>query len=119
MNFVVIIEGVEVEAKSILKRQLRLTWKKVSNQTFPKIKAFQLRDKDFDRIIQLRRCKEDELREIEEWNRILTTEGTDACVFNTDESEEVEYIILIRDNPYHCIEEILVHELTHIARGDL
>jgi len=66
-----------------------------------------------------RRCEEDLEREIEEWNRILTTEGTDACIFNTEESSDAKYMMLIRENPYHSLKEILAHELTHIARGDL
>ena len=28
-------------------------------------------------------------------------------------------ILEIRENPYHGLEEILEHELSHIARGDL
>jgi hypothetical protein len=26
---------------------------------------------------------------------------------------------LVRENPYHTLDEIIVHELSHIARGDL
>jgi hypothetical protein len=35
------------------------------------------------------------------------------------EGADVDYVILIRDNPYHRPQEILEHELRHIARGDL
>ena len=115
----VVIEGIKVKAKSIPKPQLVLIWKRLSCEPFPKVKALQLTDNDFDRIIRLRRCEEDELRELEEWSRILPTEGTDACVFNTDASINCEYLILVREKPYHSLKEILAHELSHIARGDL
>jgi hypothetical protein len=116
---VVVIEGIKVKAKSIPKPQLVLIWKTLTREPFPKVKALQLTDDDFDRIIRLRRCEEDELRELEEWSRILPTEGTDACVFNVDASTNCEYLILVREKPYHSLKEILKHELSHIARGDL
>jgi hypothetical protein len=49
----------------------------------------------------------------------LSVEGTDACVFNADEFAVFDYVILVRENPYHSFSEILEHELAHIARGDL
>jgi len=115
----VTIEGTKVNAKTIPKRQLETEWKTLLDQPFPKVKAFQLKDEDFDRVMQLRRCKEDEVREVIEWSRVLTAKGTDACVFNTDESAGLEFIILIREKPYHTLQEILKHELAHIAEGDL
>jgi hypothetical protein len=36
-----------------------------------------------------------------------------------DEFADFDYIILIRENPYHRFGEVLKHELSHIARGDL
>jgi hypothetical protein len=116
---VITIEGINVNAKRIPKSQLTSTWKTLSTQHFPKVKAYQLKDKDFNRIITLRRCPEDELRELQEWDTILTTEGTDACVFNADESFVFNFIIIVRERPYHSLEEIIEHELSHIARGDL
>ena len=47
------------------------------------------------------------------------TRGTDACVFNACENEDADYVILVREKPYHRIDEIILHELTHIAKGDL
>jgi hypothetical protein len=85
----------------------------------PKIKALRLSDEDFDIAIKQRRCFEDDLREIEEWGTVLSTKGTDACVFNANEEENAHYIILIREKPFHRIDEIILHELSHIARGDL
>ncbi len=85
----------------------------------PKVKAFILSDNDFNNVLRRHHCIEDDFREIEEWGRILTTKGTDACVFNGDENDDSDYIILVRENPHHRIDEIIVHELTHIARGDL
>ncbi len=115
----VIIEGIKVRAESIPRRRLLSAWRALSSRPFPKVQALQLKDEDFDRIIRLRCCEEDLQREIEEWSRILTTAGTDACVFNAEESSGAEYIILVRENPYHSLKEILTHELAHIARGDL
>ncbi len=115
----VTIEGIKVNAKTIPKRQLLAEWKTFTDQPFPKVKAFQLKDEDFDRVMRLRRCKEDEVREVIEWSRVLTAKGTDACVFNADESAGLEYIILIREKPYHTIQEIIKHELAHVAGGDL
>jgi len=116
---VVLIDGMDVRAKEIPQQQLRSAWKLLSSGPFPKVQAFRLVDEDFDRIIRFRQCEEDLQRELEEWNRILTTEGTDACVFNTEKSSDAEYIILVRKHPYHSLKEILAHELAHIARGDL
>ena len=115
----VVIEGIKVQAKRLPKRELALAWRKLTTKPFPKVIAVQLKDDDFNRIICLRRCKEDELRELEEWDTILTTEGTDACVFNADEEVGTEYLILIRESHYHAIKEIVKHELLHIVRGDL
>ncbi len=56
---------------------------------------------------------------MEEWGRVLTTRGTDACVLTANEPADVDYIILIRKNPYHSLREIIRHELSHIAKGDL
>ena len=113
------VEGMQIKAKRIHERQLAKEWKSISNKPFPKIKAFKLRDEDFNHIIDLRRCPEDRTLEIEEWGRVLSTKGTDACVFNADENEDADYIILVRENPHHTLDEIIVHELEHIARGDL
>ena len=115
----VTIEGIKVDAKTIPKRQLLTEWKTLTDQPFPKLKAYQLKEEDFDRMILLRRCTEDEVREVIEWSRILTAKGTDACVFNADEIAGLEYIILIREKPYHSLREIIKHELAHIAGGDL
>jgi hypothetical protein len=49
----------------------------------------------------------------------LSTKGTDACVFEADEGEDADYIILVRKNSYHSLDDIIIHELSHIARGDL
>jgi hypothetical protein len=78
-----------------------------------------LSNEDFNQVIRYRHCIEDDLREVEEWGRILSTKGTDACVFKGDETEDAEYIILVRKNPYHNLDKIILHELSHIARGDL
>ncbi len=91
----------------------------MTSNPFPRVKAFQLKDPDFNRILRLLKCEEDELRELEEWHRILSTEGTDACIFNAEEMAGFDYIILIRETPYHSIRKILRHELSHIVRGDI
>ena len=115
----VLVEGIKMNAERIPKKQLVTAWKTLSSKPFPKVKALKLNDDDFNHVVQHRHCMEDDLREIEEWGRILSTKGTDACVFNADETEDAEYIILVRENPYHSLDEILLHELSHIARGDL
>ena len=115
----VLVEGVKMKAKCIPKNQLVKAWKMLSSKPLPKVKALKLSDEDFNHIIQHRNCLEDDLREIEEWGSTLSTKGTDACVFNADETDDAEYIILVRENPYHSLNEIILHELSHIARGDL
>jgi hypothetical protein len=112
----VLVEGLKLKAKRIPKKQLQQIWKSLTAKPYPKIKALILSDTDFNRVIERRQCPEDMMREIEEWGRVLSTKGTDACVFN---GEKADYIILIRENPYHSIEEIIPHELMHIIRGDL
>ena len=115
----VLVEGFKLKAKQISKKQLVSTWKKLTDRPFPKIKALMVSDDDFDHIMQQRHCLEDDLREIEEWGRILSTKGTDACVFNAEQAADADYIVLVRQNPYHSLEEIIQHELSHIVRGDL
>jgi len=119
VNGVITIEGIRVKAKAIPQRQLISIWRGLTSKPFPRVKAFQLKDDVFDRIICLRRCEEDEFRELEEWNTLLTTKGTDACIFNAEETSGFDYTILVRENPYHSLEKIIKHELTHIVRGDL
>jgi hypothetical protein len=115
----VLVEGVKMNAKRIPKNQLVKAWKTLSSKPLPKVKVLKLSDEDFNHVIQHRHCVEDDLREIKEWGRTLSTKGTDACVFNADETEDADYIILVRENPYHNLNEIILHELSHIARGDL
>jgi hypothetical protein len=115
----IVVDGIEAKARAIPRKQLLSIWKTLTAKTFPKVKGFRLNDRDFEHVIRARKCKEDERREIREWGRVLSTRGTDACVFNADEPADVDYVILIRENPYHRFEEILEHELSHIARGDL
>ena len=108
-----------MKAEHIAKSKLAGAWRKLSGKPMPKVKALRLSDEDFNNVLKNRRCLEDDLREIEEWGRVLPTKGTDACIFNAEETEGFDYIILVRQNPYHTLEEILVHELAHIVRGDL
>jgi hypothetical protein len=116
----VLVEGMQLNGNRITGSQIRKAWATISSKPLPKIKAVALSNADFNRIIDVRRCPEDDMREIEEWGRILSTKCTDACVFNADQTTEgAEYIILVRQSPYHSLEEILIHELMHIARGDL
>jgi hypothetical protein len=114
-----LVEGLQMNAKSIPKKQLAAAWKTLSTKPLPKVKALKVSDDDFNHVLEHRRCLEDDFREIEEWGRVLSTKGTDACVFNGEETDGADYIILIRENPYHSLDEIIVHELSHIARGDL
>ena len=108
-----------MNAKLIPKKQLDKAWKTLSGKPLPKVKALELSDDDFNYVIQHRHCLEDEMCEIEEWGKVLSTKGTDACVFNAEETDDAEYVILVRENPYHSLNEIVLHELSHIVRGDL
>ena len=115
----VVIEGVRMKAKALPKRQLVAIWRELSSKPFPRVQAFQLKDEDFDRVLRLRSCVEDEQRELHEWNTLLTPDGTDACVFNAEEASGFDYTIMVRENPYHRLGDIIRHELSHILRGDL
>jgi len=115
----VTIEGVSAKGREISRRQLVSIWKNISEEPLPKIKAFQVQAKDFRTLLKTQKCFDNEIREVEEWGRLLSAKGTDACVFNAERSDDVDYIILIRSNPYHTLAEILEHELSHIAMGDL
>jgi hypothetical protein len=115
----VLVEGLKLKAKSIPKKQLEAIWKTLTDKPYPKIKALILNDDDFNHVIEHRHCTEDALRELQEWGRVLSTEGTDACIFNGDKTAKADYVILVRDNPYHDLKEILEHELSHILKGDL
>jgi hypothetical protein len=114
-----LVEGLKLKVEHIPQKQLVKAWKTFSKQPLPKVRALRLNDEDFNHVLEHRQCLEDDLREIEEWGRVLSTKGTDACVFNAEVTDDVDYIILVRKNPYHTLEEILIHELAHIARGDL
>jgi len=113
------VEGIKMKSQRIPKRQLAAAWKLLSIMPLPKVKALKLSDDDFNHVLEHKHCSEDSLRELEEWGRILSTKGTDACVFNADENDDAEYVILVREKPYHSLNEIIYHELSHIARGDL
>ena len=65
VNRVIAIEGSMVEAKAFPQRRLFSIWKK-GGKPFSKVKAFQLKDADFNRVISMRKCREDELRELKE-----------------------------------------------------
>jgi len=115
----VLVKGLKLKAKSIPKKQLAAIWKTLTYKPYPKIKAFILNDDDFNHVIEHMHCCEDALRELQEWGRVLSTEGTDACIFNADETAEADFVILVRENPYHSLKEIIEHELLHILKGDL
>ncbi len=115
----VLLEGLEMKVERISKMQLAALWRTITDKPFPKVKALRVTDSDFNHVLEHRQCVEDILREIEEWGRVLSTRGTDACVFNADETDNVDYVILVRENAYHSLDEIILHELAHIARGDL
>jgi len=119
MSTEIAIEGVTFSARVIPKAQLVSVWEILADRPLPRVKAFQLADNDFDYVMRLRQNREDQLREKEEWGKVLPIEETDACVFNADESFDADYIILVREHPYHALEEVLKHELSHIAKGDL
>jgi hypothetical protein len=114
-----LVEEIKMKTEHIPKKHLAAVWKTLSSKPMPKVKALRLSDDDFNDVLQHRHCLEDDFREIEEWGGVLSTNGTDACVFNGDETDDSDYIILVRKNPYHSLDEIIVHELSHIARGDL
>jgi len=115
----VLVEGIKMEGKHIPKKKLITVWKTLSCKPFPKVKALKLSNDDFNQVLKHRHCIEDDFREIEEWGRPLSTKGTDACVFNGEENDKADFIILVRENHYHTLDEIIFHELSHIARGDL
>ncbi|MFA7396926.1 MAG: hypothetical protein WC046_00405 [Candidatus Bathyarchaeia archaeon] len=113
------IEGIEMQIEYIPKKRLIAAWKTLSKKPFPKVRMLRLSDNDFNHVLQHRQCIEDDLREIEEWGRVLSIKDTDACIFNAEDTDNMDYIILARKNPYHSLEEIILHELRHIVNGDL
>ena len=115
----VMIEGVSARGHEVPRQKLYNIWKEISFEPFPKVRAFQIRAKEFSEMLRQQKCLENDVREIKEWGRILSISGTDACVFNAEQQGDVDFIILIRNNPYHTLNEILVHELSHIASSDL
>jgi len=66
------IEGAKVKAKMIPREKIFSIWKMLTRKPFPRVAAFQLEDNDFDFAIKLRKCRDDEQREIEEWGRVLS-----------------------------------------------
>lgn len=123
MSVTITIEGAKIRARKIPKKRLLSIWKALTKKPLPRLMAFQLEDSEFDFALELIKdsdwAKEDEKREIEEWGSTLTSRGTDACIFDTEENSDIDYIIIVRQKPYHNLTEILKHELSHIAKGDL
>jgi len=119
MKVVFTFEGVRVRGEVIPRDGLVSIWNGLTTKPFPKVAAFQLEECDFEHILRLRRCREDEIREIQEWGRLLSVNGTDACVLNAEGFVDLDYVIFIRQNPYHALDKILEHELSHIVKGDL
>ena len=113
------IDGLKVRGRAISKRYLVSKWRQISEAPFPRVSAFQIRDSDFDSVMKTQKCLDNNIRELKEWGRTLTAKGTDACVFNAELTGDVNYIIVIRETPYHDVGEVIEHELAHIARGDL
>ena len=114
-----LVNSIKMKTEHIPKKQLVTAWKKISSKPLPKVIALKLSDADFNHVIDVRHCVEDDMRDFEEWGRILPTKRTDACVLNGDETDDADYIIIVRKNPYHSLDQIILHELSHIARGDL
>lgn len=114
-----LVEGIRIKGKPFSKKQLKEIWKTLSMDSFPKVKALIVSKDSFNKILEKKHCIEDDFREIEEWGRLLSANGTDACVFNADKNENVDFIILVRENHYHSLKKILLHELSHIVHGDL
>jgi hypothetical protein len=119
MFAVIEVAGLRVEAEVIPKKAVVSLWKTLTKKAFPKVKVYQIGDADFESIVELSKTRDDEKRELKEWGRVLPPEGTDAIVYDTDEFPDVDYVILIRDNPYHSLSRVVKHELSHIAKGDL
>jgi hypothetical protein len=119
MTVVFTFEGMRVRGDVISRDRLVSIWNTLTTKAFPNVAAFQLEERDFEHIIRLRRCREDEIREVQEWGRLLSVKGTDACVLNAEGFSDLDYVILIRQNPYHALNKILEHELSHIVKGDL
>ena len=60
MVAVITFEGVKARAKVISKKKIVASWKILTEKPFPKIKAFQLRDDDFNCIVELSKTRGDE-----------------------------------------------------------
>jgi hypothetical protein len=123
LDSAVTVEGVRVRGTPISQAALKAVWRTLTSKRFPRVVALQLADDAFDAVLERMRMSDsgraNARREVTEWGRTLSTGGTDACVFDTDGCLGVEYILLVRARPYHRLDEILEHELAHIARGDL
>jgi len=119
MFAVIAVAGLRVRARVVPKKEIVSLWKALSKEAFPKVRVYQVGDSDFESVVELSKTRDDEKRELKEWGRILSPESTDAIVFDTDESPDVDYVILIRENPYHSLPQVVKHELSHIAKGDL
>ena len=119
MFVVITLAGLRVKAKAVPKKEVVSLWRTLTTKPFPRVKVYQLQDSDFESIVALSKTRDDEKRELQEWGRTLSPEGTDAIVCDTDEFRDVDYLILIRENSYHSLPRVLKHELSHIAKGDL
>ncbi len=119
MSAIITVAGIKVKAKVIPKKEIVHLWQMLTKKRFPRVRVYQIGDGDFESIVELSKTQDDEKRELKEWGRILPPEGTDAIVYDTDEFPGVDYVILIRETPYHSLPQVVKHELSHIARGDL
>jgi Cft2 family RNA processing exonuclease len=123
LSITVVIEGTRVRGKRIPQKTLRAIWRTLATRRLPRVMALQVTEDAFESALKRMRASDygrvNARREVAEWGQTLSVRGTDACVFNTHECPGVDYVLLVRDKPYHRLGDVLKHELAHIARGDL
>ena len=64
----------------------------------PKVNAFKLSNDGFNHVLHHRRGTGDGLRDPAERGRAISTKCAAVCVFNADETDASDYIILVREN---------------------
>ena len=75
MSVAFTFEGMRVRGEVIPGNRLVSIWNTLTTKPFPKVAAFQLEERDFEHILKSRRCREDEIREVQEWGRTVVGQG--------------------------------------------
>jgi uncharacterized protein with von Willebrand factor type A (vWA) domain len=109
-------ENINIHAlRKIPEENLKKIWdSKFSNKPFPQVKAFILRDRDFNKLLEkLQKSKHIRDTQVREWGNLDPNVVSTAFMFPSEEG----LMIIVRQTSPYPLNEDLEHELKHIHSG--